>query len=246
MLAAISLRDGSGGCRFPSSGAKRRDSRWIRVERQAIARPETRGGEPMGDLDRQRRLADAANALERRVLSLHARLFARSSDHGRLEDLLGVSAEPSSIAYLSALNTAVSALAGRRSSRNSAESLGAVVAQIPFSPQIVRQLAAVSCKYHHDLFVKPDIHRGGIIGIAIVVKLLCEFLTRKETAVYGQRDPSDRRRSVSNRASECLQSSFSVFCRSRRRALRRHPLMAPAAPTMKSERGRMALRSSSR
>ena len=60
------------------------------------------------------------------------------------------------------------------------------MAQIPFSPQIVRQLAAVSCKYHHDLFVKPDIHRGGIIGIAIVVKLLCEFLTRKETSVYGQ------------------------------------------------------------
>ena len=60
------------------------------------------------------------------------------------------------------------------------------MAQIPFSPQIVRQLTAVSCKYHHDLFVKPDIHRGGIIGIAIVVKLLCEFLTRKETSVYGQ------------------------------------------------------------
>ena len=67
-----------------------------------------------------------------------------------------------------------------------AESLGAVVAQIPFSPQIVRQLAAVSCKYHHDLVVKPDIHRIGITGIAIVVKLLCEFLTRKESAIYGQ------------------------------------------------------------
>jgi hypothetical protein len=83
------------------------------------------------------------------------------------------------------------------------------VAQIPFSPQIVRQLAAVSCKYHHDLFVKPDIHRGGIIGIAIVVKLLCEFLTRKETAVYGQElhqiddgvSPIELR-SVSNRASQ--------------------------------------------
>jgi hypothetical protein len=48
-----------------------------------------RGGEPMGDLDRQRRLADAANALERRdPLFFSARLFARSSDQGRLEDLL--------------------------------------------------------------------------------------------------------------------------------------------------------------
>src|SRR5580704_5417339 len=71
--------------------------------------------------------------------------------------------------------------------RNYAESLGAVVAQIPFSPQIAWQLAAIGCKYYHDLFVKPDIHRGGIIGIAIVVKLLCEFLTRKETAIYGQK-----------------------------------------------------------
>ena len=45
-----------------------------------------------------------------------ARLFARLSDQGRLEDLLR-SLLPSSIAYLSALNTAVSALAGRRSSQ---------------------------------------------------------------------------------------------------------------------------------
>ncbi|MGH6823353.1 MAG: hypothetical protein ACREC4_07675, partial [Methylocella sp.] len=35
--------------------------------------------------------------------------------------------------------------------RNSGESLGAVVAQIPFSPQIAWQLAAIGRKYHHDL-----------------------------------------------------------------------------------------------
>jgi hypothetical protein len=51
--------------------------------------------------------------------------------------------------------------------------------------QIVWQLAAVSCKFRHDLFVKPNIHRGGIASIAIVVELRCEFLTRSEAAVYG-------------------------------------------------------------
>jgi hypothetical protein len=34
--------------------------------------------------------------------------------------------------------------------------------------QIVWQLPTVSCKFHHDLFVNPNIHRGGIAGIAIV------------------------------------------------------------------------------
>src|SRR5580704_13134682 len=103
--------------------------------------------------------------------------------------------------------------------RNYAESLGAVVAQIPFSPQIAWQLATIGCKYHHDLFVKPDIHRGGIIGIAIVVKLLCEFLTRKETAVYGQElhqiddgvSPIELR-SVSNRASQFFVAQGVEHC----------------------------------
>ena len=156
----------------------------------------------MGDLYRQRRLADAANALERRILFIFsARLFARSSDQGRLEDLLR-----SLLSQARSLSIGPQyggeSLAGRRSSQEFRGKLRGRSGSSTFSPQIVRQLAAVSCKYHHDLFVKPDIHRGGIIGIAIVVKLLCEFLTRKETAVDGK--------SFIRSTTECLQSSFGV------------------------------------
>src|SRR4029077_9331122 len=39
---------------------------------------------------------------------------------------------------------------------------------------------------HHDLLMKPNIHRGRVTRITAVMKFLCEFLARSKTAVKGK------------------------------------------------------------
>nr|GEU28325.1 hypothetical protein [Tanacetum cinerariifolium] len=52
--------------------------------------------------------------------------------------------------------------------------------------QVGRHLAAVFRQLVHDLAVKPDIHRGRIVGVARVVQLLRQFLARLQAAVQFQ------------------------------------------------------------
>jgi hypothetical protein len=47
--------------------------------------------------------------------------------------------------------------------------------------QVRRNLAAIRHDLRNDLFVKPDIHVGGVIGIAGIFKLLRKLLARVQT-----------------------------------------------------------------
>jgi hypothetical protein len=49
--------------------------------------------------------------------------------------------------------------------------------------QVRRNLAAIRHDLRNDLFVKPDIHVGGVIGIAGIFKLLRKLLARVQTRV---------------------------------------------------------------
>src|SRR5262245_26960878 len=43
-----------------------------------------------------------------------------------------------------------------------------------------RQLAAIGRELGHHLLVQPDVHAGGIVGVAGVAELLGKFLARRE------------------------------------------------------------------
>ena len=53
--------------------------------------------------------------------------------------------------------------------------------------QLVGQFAAIRGEIHHDLLMKPNVHRGRVTRITAVMKFLCEFLARSKTAVQGKK-----------------------------------------------------------
>ncbi|GCC45023.1 hypothetical protein chiPu_0028860, partial [Chiloscyllium punctatum] len=50
-----------------------------------------------------------------------------------------------------------------------------------------RQLAAIGGELGHHLLMQPDIHGGGVVGIAGVVQLLRELLARRKARVEAER-----------------------------------------------------------
>src|SRR5258708_2126882 len=50
-----------------------------------------------------------------------------------------------------------------------------------------RQLAAIGRELGHHLLVQPDVHAGGVVGVAGVAQLLGEFLARRETGIDVER-----------------------------------------------------------
>jgi len=49
------------------------------------------------------------------------------------------------------------------------------------------QLASAGGELGHDLLVQPDIHAGGIIGVAGIAQLLGKFLSCGEARIYVER-----------------------------------------------------------